>query len=309
MKTVKSTLLLVLVCLITSVCAGASQSHIILPVTQGGQNFFGEFALDGSLVRNLGSYPGGTRDYVPDEQGNLHTYTGTFNPSIMSQNNGSWTSQTYAGWSTVNNLSYGGIAVLGNSVYVTDMWTAYDGNPQGIVRFSKNGGAPVRFATSIEPIDVATEGSYVYALSGNYWNSLSVYNPADLSFTRNIPLVGTDVRSIAVKKNGELFTADWSGNICHLSSTGQLLDTLTIPGMTFSDINLDEETGSIVLGTGFGRGIFLTDENLDSYRQFTASDPSLGFPTEFASFQVVPEPSILAFTGLGLMCAMVRKRK
>ncbi len=307
----KSTLNLVimtgLICILSVISVGAAQSRVILPASNGGARFFGEFALDGTLLRNLGSFPEGTRDYTPDAAGRIHTYTGTFNPSMMSQNGASWTSQTLLGWSTVNNLSYGGIVSLGSSVFVTDMWTAYDGTPQGIVRFSTTGGAPIRFAQSVEPIDIATDGTYLYVIHGNYWTGMSVYDPSTMQFVRSIPLSGYDVRSSAVKKNGELFTVDWDGNVSHLSPTGQLLDTLHIPAR-FSDINLDEETGNIILGAAYGQGIFITNEDLDSYRKFSAMNSSVSFLTEFASFQV-PEPSFMALAGLGAVLVIVRKRR
>lgn len=300
----------ILISLVLLVNAVMADTRIILPTTQAGQVFFGEFSLDGTLTRNLGSYPGGTRDYTPDAQGNLQTYTGTFAPSLMSQNNGSWISQTFPGWSTVNNLSYGGIVAIGSYVYVSDMWTAYDGTPQGIVRFSTAGGAPIRFAESVQTTDLATEGEYIYALHGYPGGQgLSVYDQTTTQPIRSIPVIGYDIRSVAVKNNGEFFTVDWSGNVRHLSSEGNLLDTLTIPGIHFSDINIDNDTGSIALGAAYGQGIFITDESLDTYKQFMVNDHSLGFYTEFCSFQVVPEPSFIALGVLGLGLFVLTRRR
>ena len=56
--------------------------------------------------------------------------------------------------SSVSNTSYGGIGMLGNYVYVTDM-TTYTGpgtEAKGVVRFNVVDGTATRFLSTAEPI-------------------------------------------------------------------------------------------------------------------------------------------------------------
>src|SRR5262249_35258372 len=110
------------------------------------QQVFQEFTAAGGLVRtvNIPAPPGTSgdtaRDLIQDSPGNVLVSNGTFPPALATYNAGTgWTQQGYAGWSTVNNVSYGGIGLLQNYVYVTDMTTAGDpaGPSNGIIRFNR----------------------------------------------------------------------------------------------------------------------------------------------------------------------------
>src|SRR5947209_6130312 len=81
------------------------------------QQFFKEFTPTGTLVRSVsvppppGSSGDTARDLVQDPGGKVYVYNGTFTPALATYNptNSSWTQQNYTGWSTVNNVSYGGL--------------------------------------------------------------------------------------------------------------------------------------------------------------------------------------------------------
>src|SRR5262249_4859030 len=80
------------------------------------QQLLQEYTSGGTLVRSLAIPPGGpaedARDLVADSSGNILVYNGTFSPYLSTYStSGSWSHQTFAGWSTVNNVSYGGIAL------------------------------------------------------------------------------------------------------------------------------------------------------------------------------------------------------
>src|SRR4051794_25511016 len=81
------------------------------------QQVFKEFTAGGSLVRtvNVPAPPGTSgdtaRDLLQDSTGNVLVYNGTFTPALATYSPGAgWTQQGYAGWSTVNNVSYGGLS-------------------------------------------------------------------------------------------------------------------------------------------------------------------------------------------------------
>ena len=86
-----------------------------------------EYGINTSLVASTALNYSSTerlRDFVIAPDRTLHLYAGTFEPTLQSYN---WQSsyientQTYAGWSTANNISYGGIDYYQNYVFVTDM--------------------------------------------------------------------------------------------------------------------------------------------------------------------------------------------
>jgi len=68
---------------------------------------------------------GPARDVIVGPAGQAHVYNGTFNPylSTLDPVTGTWSHVTHAGWDTVNNVSYGGVARYGPCVFATDMAT------------------------------------------------------------------------------------------------------------------------------------------------------------------------------------------
>ena len=83
---------------------------------------------------------------------------------------------TYSGWTTVNNVTYGGVAVRGTFAYATDMFTANDGSTAGLVRFDLTDGSAQRFAAGTEYIDVYLGGDgKLYGLQGR--GPIDVYDP------------------------------------------------------------------------------------------------------------------------------------
>jgi hypothetical protein len=130
------------------------------------QQFLKEYTPSGSLVRtvNVPPPPGSSgdtaRDLVQDAGGKVYVYNGTFTPALATYNPGTsaWTQQQYSGWSTVNNVSYGGVGLYQNYVFASDMTTAGDpaGQSNGIVRFDLTTGTVTRFANGIDTIDVSS---------------------------------------------------------------------------------------------------------------------------------------------------------
>src|SRR5687768_14867882 len=70
-----------------------------------------EYTPSGTLVQSQDIPAGGVaedaRDLVADSTGSILLYNGTFDPYLSTlSTSGTWSHQTYSGWSTVNTVSY-----------------------------------------------------------------------------------------------------------------------------------------------------------------------------------------------------------
>ena len=235
-----------------------------------------EYTPAGVLVQTLpvAMHPGNQqlRDLVLDESSVLHVYHGTFSPLLRSYS-GSWSSATFAGWSTANNVTYGGIAATDGFVFVTDM----DAPDQGIVRFDTTAGfAATRFADSEEYIDLTIGlDCRLYALRSNSVSTqtVDVFDPLTMSPLGSVVLSlggpAMDLRGIAVAANGGIFAGAWDQNIYHFDTAGQLVNSLATGGLV-SDINLNA-SGDIVAAQWLGQ-LIMTTTALSSFSSF---DPGL----------------------------------
>lgn len=271
------------------------------------ENRIYETTLDGQIVSTFPiQYPGGSypateyaRDVAVDDDGNVHVYNGTFTPYWSSRDPASgavvWAHETYPGWNTANNISYGGIDVHLNQVFVTDMLT-----DNGVVAFDSDSGVAFRFADGTDAIDltVGLDG-LLYVLSpGGSPNGriIDVYDPVTYSFIRSIDLTAifgwNGHRSVAVNFNGDLYIADWDGQVHRVSADGELIQTISPPcdwlepevACSFYDIAISE-TGQLALGSRVGE-IIITDVNFSSVSKF-----EIGNKGTFVEF--VPNPQRL----------------
>ena len=123
-----------------------------------------EFTPGGDLVRTA-LLPAGQRRprawprprLRPERQGpRLYAGLSTRPSNSYTLDGGGWTHRTHSGWSTVNNVSYGGIGVLGDYVYVTDMTTFSEpaDEAKGVVRFNLADGTSARFLETEAPQDL-----------------------------------------------------------------------------------------------------------------------------------------------------------
>ena len=232
------------------------------------------------------------RDLVFGPGDAFYLYNGTFSPTLERFDFGSstWTSSTFAGWSTVNNGTYGGLASSGQYVFASDMETASPGVPQGIVRFDTSGGATVRFAQTIEPgyISIGADGIYAIDRSSSPQSAVHKFDPNTFASLGTIPINFDDNRAVAALADHSIFVATHNGVITHYSADGTLLKSLTVGGVQFSDIDISS-TGQIVLGTVNQGDIVLTDIGLNSSTRFHVDDTATN-STTFVAW-VVPEPS------------------
>jgi MYXO-CTERM domain-containing protein len=253
-----------------------SQSNMLFEYTPAGvyvQSFSVPYPV---LPRPAGER---VRDIIPGSLTEINIYDGTFDPYLNTVDlvSMSWSSQTYAGWSTGNNVSFGGIARVGTCVFVTDMDTAGD-SPSGIVRFQLADGTATRFFTA-PFIDVTTGyDGLLYALLDD-GVTVRVFDPSSLALAKTITLSNLCL-GIAVNAAGHVFGASWDGNIYHFGPGGALLGSIS-GASNLIDIDLASD-GAIVVGGRFG-DVILTDESLSSKTSFTLQST----PT-FVAFSAPP---------------------
>ena len=247
-----------------------------------------------------------TRDVIMGGNGLAYVYNGTFRPFMSTYNSatGMWSDRSFPGWSTVNNVTYGGIATRGDFVYVTDMNTV-GGEPAGIVRFDLSDSSAQRFNVvsgfSGDPIDLTIGfDGLLYVLLDDE-RTVQAYDPVTMEFLRTIS-VSERVRAIAVDRNGNIFAAALGAELYHFNSLGAVVDSQSLApilglGGRLSDIDLSAE-GVLAVGT-LDNVVVLSDTTLDNASSFVA-DRSGNITTTFVSFtQEVPEPATVALLLVG----------
>jgi hypothetical protein len=292
--------------------------------SSGAPRYLAEYTTTGIRRQRFPSVPqpGGTgptteflRDVLHGPGNAVYVYNGTFNTTLtrLDLQTGSYTQQTIAGFSTVNNLTFGGLAQMGQYVFATDMQTFNaGGEPQGIIRFDTLGGAPIRFAETIQPSDLnmGADG-FLYALNGAGSPNPQVfrYDPNTFALQAVVPILFEDNRAVAVTADGSIFIATGNGMIRRYSSTGALQLSLQVSNAFFGDIDISAD-GRIALGTAGSGEIVLTDTTLTSFTRFRATDSTSG-GNVFVAWAQVPEPSTYALSVLGLasLIAVARRRR
>lgn len=207
---------------------------------------------------SAGGYSESVRDITVLDDGRIAVFNGTFSPilSIYSPAEHAWEHLAAPGWSTINNVSYGGIDSWGTRVFTTNMTTS--GSPTaGLVAFdlSDNSVAFVSGAAYID-LTVGADG-IIYALTGS---SIDKYQAETLELLEQISV--DSARSIAVDEDGNLYLADWGGTLKQYDEFGTLQKSLELGG-SFYDISL-RENGDIILTSRFDN-IALTSTDLHRF--------------------------------------------
>jgi PKD repeat protein len=275
---------------------------LVTTANASGQQLFKQYSATGGLLNsvNIPQPPGGpatARDLVADANGKVYVYNGTFSPSLATYGGAGWTQQTYPGWDTVNNISYGGIGQFQNYVFATDMMV--NGDPRGIVRFNTTDGSVTRFATNLDFIDlnVGLDGKVYGLLSGG---AVFVYDPVSMAAIRNFPLqASNDYRGLAVNAAGDIFTANWNNSVSHFNGSGVFLGTLNLTGpgdgTAFGnpmDIDVAPDGSTLAVGTRTGQVVQMTSAfaNVRYFRTWSGTGPQNPCFVSFATWEVPPPP-------------------
>ncbi len=269
-------------------------SNILVSTT----NQLREYTPGGTLLSTVPIPNSGeqSRDLFVDENGLVHIYNGTFDPQLTTYDPSTtnFTDITAPGWSTVNNLTYGGISTFGQYVFVTDMRTFGDGGLdelQGIVRFDLTDSSSERFSEAAEYIDltIGLDG-LLYGLRGDE-DTVDKFDPSSLESLGRIDLA-RDNRSIAVNADGEIFGGSFDDNIYHFDSNGALINEVD-PGLqSIADIDVASD-GTVIAGTssGLANAVIVTNEALDSVTTFDVG--SFLFDATFVAFNE-PQKRVLS---------------
>jgi outer membrane protein assembly factor BamB len=245
-------------------------------------NAVAEFTDDGAFVQSFSvPFPGGrpgtetVRDVAVGADGRAHVYNGTFEPfvSTLDPLTGTWEHDSHPGWDTVNNVSYGGIATLGDFVFATDMRTFGDTASElgGVVRFDTRDGSSVRSSdvTDFQDLTVGLDGQ-LYALGEPAFSQVRIYDPQTLTVERSVTLpVSSDYRGIAVNADGDIFAASWNGTVYRFDSNGVLEDSFASGTSNLTDIDVAAD-GRLIVGGRFGV-LIVTDESFADPRVFHVS--------------------------------------
>ncbi len=298
-------------------CLGATTAGA-LPTTPGNllvsnhaNNTISEYTRAGQLVQAFTlprSDPNWAelRDIVQGLDGRIHVFNGTFTPwmTTLDPVTGSTSHLSTPGWSTVNNVSYGGIARLGSFVFVSDMGT-YNGEQTGIVRFDLDSGNATRFGQGYD-FDDLTLG-----LDGLLYAGSKVYDPNTLAWVRDVHLQvawGTDIRGRAVDQDGTIYTADWDGWISRFNFDGSFVKRIHSDAHDLTDIDINS-AGDLLVGSRFGQ-VIQTNRSLEAVNSFSVNGD--WGPTVFVAFtSTVPEPGALTMMlgGLGLLWRQLRRAR
>ena len=226
-----------------------------------------EYTLDGSLVQEIAVSHGGddfVRDLVVGEDHCIEAYAGTTSPVLVTMQVAEGTSSDHSldGWSTASTLSTGGIASLGDFVFVTDMQTASPGEADGIIRFDTTDFSAVRFGAGDDYVDLTIgHDGLLYGLEGS--TIVHVFDPYSLAELRTVTLSVVPMhRALAVDQHGDLFCAAWNGTIYHYDPSGLLVDSLATGVSNLGDIDLRAD-GMIAVTSWLGP-ILVTDTSLDA---------------------------------------------
>lgn len=265
-----------------------------------------EYTPNGVQLRQVSIGSGDeARDIAVSDNGDIHVYYGTFGPALdtYSKATSSWSPRYFAGWSTVNNLTYGGLAYYGGYIYATDMTTYGSTTEQlkGIVRFDLANNTAQRFADTIEPIDLNIGlDNKLYAING--YRNLYVFDPTTMTQLNEIVLpwstpgtlagIADDYRGVAADASGNIYLATWAGQIHRFGPDGTYQTTLTLsnyglPNYGLWDIDVDTDGELVFSG---GSTVFRSTTALNSITGYFGIGRD-GFVT-FAKSAASPPPPV-----------------
>ena len=274
--------------------APAANNVLVSQHLQTGEKIY-EYSLDGNLVQTFdveygggdGSYPQTetVRDIVMDADGNIQIYNGTFSAfqSELDPVSGTYNHRVADGFSTANNVSYGGIATKGDFVFVTDMETA-GAESEGLIRFDRTDDSSTPFAVGEGYIDVelGLDGNLYAVREVQTTQTIDVFDPDSLTLMTSIDSDVQDIRHATATTDGRVFAVSWTEQkILELNAAGETVKELEL-GTNPQDVDIRAD-GTIVVGGRLGI-VYVTDLSLDSFTDFNVG----GDGQTFVSFTRTP---------------------
>lgn len=300
--------------------AGATitADNLIIAIMESSRpSYIAEYTVSGTRVQILAEVPppsnGNTsaaaRDLIVGPDNAIYVYHGTLGTILerFDLETNTWSQQTFPGWSTMKNPS-GGLDQLGQYIFATDM-NDFQNAPQGVVRFDLAGGPTVRFAESIQPMDLSIgPGNVLYALDGSTPLNSTIFKFDAVTFEAlgTVTIQSGNNGALAVALDGSIFVGTSAGTISRYSPDGELLASLLVPGARFSDLDIDS-SGRIALGSTVTGEVVLTDLSLEAYTRFRVNPGSVTTGV-YVSWAVVPEPGTF-YVCLGLLAVGAARRR
>ena len=223
------------------------------------------------------------------DNGNLAIVNGMASPELQIYDGNSWTTiDVVDGWSVTRNLSYGGIASIGNYIFLTDNNTADGGEAEGLIRVNLEDNTSTRFIDSTGYLDVTVGQDGLLYATRNRYGDLDVISPDTLTVVRSVKL-DFEARSATANAEGEIFATVWDGYIAKYDADGVLLNTLQVAPHGLHDIQIHADN-RIVL-TGHNGDAYLTDTSLSTFAQVAVFEqPNMGSHITFVPGE--PKPAI-----------------
>jgi hypothetical protein len=285
-----------------------------------------EYTPTGTLVQTFSVpiAPGGdsySRGIATDAAGNVQIYNGTFSPYLTTLNPtgaGSFSNHTFNGWSTVNDIYFGGIVVNGKYAYATDMATAGAGAPNGIVRFDLTNFSATRFASG--PANGSGDYTTVgLGLNGKLYapwpggspvgDNIDVINPVSMTKTTiTLPFL-FQVSGVTADQAGNIYAvgALGDGHIYKLDSNGNVLASIATGFTGLTGLELSN-SGELLTASNGGE-VIMTNTSFSQLSSFSVGSEITTFdafvtpPTVLAP---VPEPASLTLMAIGLSVVAFR---
>jgi hypothetical protein len=265
-------------------------------------------------VPNVGGPLSGLHDLMVDRNGNVQIYNGT-SPAVLTQYNPTANSFSHQPdtFSVPNVLGFGGLAVAGDFVYVTD-WDTGGSPGTGLVRF-RVGGGPVSVITPGQYMDVTLgRDGKLYALRndgvGSGGATVDAFDPVTGAPLGSVRLVA-DVSAIAVDAAGDYYTVDQDNPITHFDRTGAIVKTMPDPIGGLVDIDINAQNELVI--AGHGGDVAFTTTQLDSLTSFNhRHQTDQNFVTWADPGLPVPEPSLTApilFMGAVILRRRIRTER
>ena len=258
-------------------------------VTDEAKHTITEYSYSGYPQRTITvPYPGtnpystlGTeypRNVTQAPDGSLWVFNGTFSPYISNvPTSGSpWTNYANQLFEIANNLSYGGIAVSGTTVFVTNDLLGGFPSSFAILAYDVDTGTPTQMgAAGSTALNIGQDGM-LYAVDDSYTSTttVSVYNPTTLALVKHVTLSGSterDLRGVTALASGHIIIATWDGHVQEYDANGSFLRQIQLGQSPPTDAELMNVSigadGSYLAGSRFG-WVYMVNPELTAYTTF-----------------------------------------